>query len=99
MLPDVTDQEIIEKCKGTNTLLIETPIIFTKDYRELVEPCGILKTIKDVGAFKAGEKGAETIPGITQYGRAGELPELAAFAIEFRSSGHYFLNCFYHFSV
>jgi hypothetical protein len=44
-------------------LIVATPIIFTPDYRELVEPVGILKTVKEVGAFRAGTKGAETIAG------------------------------------
>ncbi|MBL4576892.1 MAG: cysteine hydrolase [Flavobacteriales bacterium] len=49
-------------------LVISTPIIFTKDYSELREPVGILKTIMEVGAFKRGEKGSETVPEIKQFG-------------------------------
>ena len=49
-------------------LVISTPIIFTDDYNELKEPVGILKTIAEVGAFKRGGKGAETIPEIKQFG-------------------------------
>ena len=51
-----------------NTLIISTPIIFSEDYNELVEPVGILQTIKDVGAFKKGTKGAETIDQIKAFG-------------------------------
>ena len=51
-----------------NTLIISTPIIFSEDYNELVEPVGILQTIKEVGAFKKGTKGAETIDQIKAFG-------------------------------
>ena len=51
-----------------NTLIISTPIIFSEDYNELVEPVGILQTIKEVGAFKKGTKGAETIDQIKSFG-------------------------------
>lgn len=56
-------------------LFISTPIIFSKDYEELVEPVGILKTIADVGAFKKGTKGAKTIDEILQFGnKIVEIP-------------------------
>jgi hypothetical protein len=32
-------------------LIVETPIFFTSSYEEIVEPIGILKTIKEVGAL------------------------------------------------
>ena len=51
-----------------NTLIISTPIIFSEDYSELVDPVGILQTIKEVGAFKKGTKGAETIDQIKAFG-------------------------------
>ena len=51
-----------------NTLIISTPIIFSEDYNELVEPVGILQTIKEVGAFKKRTKGAETIDQIKAFG-------------------------------
>ena len=49
-----------------DVLIISTPIIFTDDYEELIDPVGILKTIKEVGAFKINSKGSETIPEIKQ---------------------------------
>ncbi len=52
----------------TNMLIISTPIVFTSDYCELIEPVGILKIIKDVGAFKMGETGSEIIPEIKKLG-------------------------------
>ncbi|MBT02842.1 MAG: isochorismatase [Crocinitomicaceae bacterium] len=51
-----------------NTLIISTPIIFSEDYNELIDPVGILQTIKEVGAFKKGTKGAETIDQIKAFG-------------------------------
>jgi nicotinamidase-related amidase len=60
--------KIIEELRGSSVLFVETPIIFTKDYSELVEPSGILKVIQDVGAFKSGEAGAETIPELKKHG-------------------------------
>jgi nicotinamidase-related amidase len=50
-----------------DTLIISTPIIFSKDYLELIEPVGILKTIKEVGAFKKGSSGSQTISQLAQF--------------------------------
>ncbi|MFH1146604.1 MAG: cysteine hydrolase family protein [Pseudomonadota bacterium] len=67
--------DLIERLKPTGALMITTPIIFTPDYSELVDPVGILKVVKDVGAFKAGTKGAETIPQLLAFGdRILEVP-------------------------
>ncbi len=60
--------ELIEGLFPTPVLIVATPIAFTPDYVELVEPVGILKTIQDVGAFRAGGKGSETIPELQQFG-------------------------------
>jgi nicotinamidase-related amidase len=59
---------LIEALKDTPALLVATPIIFTEDYSELVEPEGILKAIKEAGAFKRGTKGGETIPAFVSQG-------------------------------
>ncbi len=59
---------LIERLRSTPVHLIATPIIFTPDYTELVDPVGILKTIQDVGAFKVGLKGAEIIPEFLAFG-------------------------------
>lgn len=67
--------ELIEALRSTDILMISTPIIFTPDYEELVEPVGILKTIKELGAFKQGTKGSETISQIRKSGdRIVEVP-------------------------
>ncbi len=52
---------------SNDTLIISTPIIFSENYEELIAPVGILKTIKEVGAFKKGTKGAETIDEIKPF--------------------------------
>ncbi len=51
----------------TPVSIISTPIFFTTDYTELVEPVGILKTIKEVGAFKKGTTGSETIEELRPF--------------------------------
>lgn len=48
-------------------LVVATPIHFTPNYDELSEPVGILETIRQVGAFKAGSWGAETIEELKPY--------------------------------
>jgi len=67
--------DLVKRLYSTPLLVIATPIVFTPDYRELVEPVGILKTVKELGAFKAGTKGAETIPELLRFGeRIMEVP-------------------------
>ncbi len=64
---------LIKNCE--DTLLISTPIIFTEDYSELTEPVGILKTIKEVGAFKKGSRGSETIAELKTFSnKITEIP-------------------------
>ncbi len=66
---------LIEAVKNSPIVLVTTPIVFTPDYSELVEPAGILKAIKEAGAFKRGTKGSETIPELVAYGeRIVEVP-------------------------
>ena len=66
---------LLDDLKDSEALLVSTPIQFTSDYSELFEPTGILEIIKNVGAFKAGESGSETIPELKAYGeRIKEVP-------------------------
>lgn len=53
--------DVISALEPTPALIISTPILFTPDYNELIDPVGILKTIRDAGAFKQGSAGSETI--------------------------------------
>lgn len=56
------------KClSSTATLVITTPIFFTSNYEELVDPIGILKTIKEVGAFQMGTAGSKTIQELKPF--------------------------------
>lgn len=67
--------DLIRQLSPTPVLMVSTPIAFTEDYNELIEAVGILKTIKELGAFKMGTTGAETIPEIVQFGdRIMEVP-------------------------
>jgi nicotinamidase-related amidase len=59
---------LLQKLINASVLLIATPIFFTSDYEELVEPVGILKTIKEKGAFQVNTPGAETIRELQQLG-------------------------------
>jgi len=66
---------LLNSLSGTDALLISPPIVFTPEYEELVDPTGILKAIVDVGAFKGGETGAETIKELKSFGeRIQEIP-------------------------
>ena len=67
--------DLLERLSATPVLTVATPISFTPDYSELTDPIGILKTVKEMGAFKAGTKGAETIPELRRLGeRILEVP-------------------------
>jgi len=59
---------IVDGLKNTECVMIQTPIIFTEDYSELVNPVGILKTIAEVKAFQAGTPGCDIIPQFREYG-------------------------------
>jgi len=50
-----------------DVLIISTPIVFSEDYSELIDPVGILKIIKEVGAFKKGSSGSQTISELEQF--------------------------------
>ncbi len=66
---------VIQALKNTDALIITTPINFTPDYSELIDPVGILQVIKEAGAFKAKTSGAGTIPEILAFGdRIIEIP-------------------------
>lgn len=44
-----------------------TPIVFTPDYSELVDPVGILKTIVETGAFQKDTQGVKTIDELAEF--------------------------------
>ncbi|NEO84922.1 MAG: cysteine hydrolase family protein [Spirulina sp. SIO3F2] len=51
----------------SSLLIISTPINFTPNYEELVNPVGILKTIKEVGALQANTYGSEMIKPLVPF--------------------------------
>ena len=66
--------KLIQQLPGACSI-ISTPIHFTPTYEELVEPIGILKTIKELGAFQAGKFGSQTIPELHPFKtRIVEIP-------------------------
>ncbi|MEM0980927.1 MAG: cysteine hydrolase family protein [Cyanobacteria bacterium P01_H01_bin.58] len=58
---------LLQSLVNTPTLIISTPIFFTHNYEELVEPVGILSKIKEVGAFQEGTKGAQAIEALSPF--------------------------------
>jgi len=67
--------DLVERLRPLPILIVNTPVIFARDYSELVEPVGILKIVKEAGAFKLGTKGAETILELRRFGeRIVEVP-------------------------
>ena len=59
---------LIKALEKTPTLMISTPIMFTPTYEELDDPVGILKMIKEVGAFNSEKPGSQTIPELSELG-------------------------------
>ncbi len=58
---------LLKSLAGTPVLKVATPIIFSQSYEEIVEPVGILKIIKEVGAFNANSAGSKTIDEFSQF--------------------------------
>lgn len=58
---------LLQCLASTSVLTITTPIFFTPDYEELIDPIGILKKIKDVGAFQMGTTGSQTIEELIPF--------------------------------
>jgi nicotinamidase-related amidase len=59
---------LVTQLQHTDVPIVSTPIVFTPDYRELLDPVGILKTIRDVKAFQHGTMGSELIPELKSFG-------------------------------
>lgn len=60
MLPNTI--ELVKQARELGIQIVHVPIAFTADYHELTpNPYGILKGVKDAGAFKKGTWGAEII--------------------------------------
>jgi len=65
---------LLQQLVKTPITIISTPIFFTPGYEELVDPVGILKTIKEVGAFQKGKPGAQTIEALAPF--KGDILEI-----------------------
>lgn len=59
---------LIDRAAATELTIISTPIVLDAGYRALANSVGILDSIKQSGAFKAGTPGAQTIPELIAYG-------------------------------
>jgi len=59
---------IIESVDDDAVVILHTPLVFSENYDELHEPIGILKVIKEAGAFKSGTVGSEIIEQFKKYG-------------------------------
>jgi len=67
--------EMIDALEDSDVSIISTPIVFSETYQEFENPVGILKTIKEVEAFKKGTRGCETIDEFGRYSdRILEIP-------------------------
>ena len=59
---------LIDRAAQTDLMMIQTPIQFRDDYSELGTPVGILRAIKEVGAFKQSSPGGAIIEQFQAYG-------------------------------
>jgi nicotinamidase-related amidase len=59
---------LVDHLSSTDTLILETPILFTNDYNETKKLVGLLKAIAELKAFQVGTPGADTLPEIKSYG-------------------------------
>ena len=60
----------IRMVRSSPMFVVSTPIVLSPDYRAMASPVGILNTMKEAGAFKAGSTGAANIPQLDEFGEA-----------------------------
>ena len=58
---------LIDSLLETDVLIINTPILFSKDYSEMNDPSGLMATIKEFGAFGRETWGGDVHPAIQHY--------------------------------
>ena len=58
---------VLNHLKNTPVTIIHTPILFSADYSELPNPAGLMAQIRELGAFRRGTRGGETIPEVRQF--------------------------------
>lgn len=59
---------MLDAVKKKPVTIIHTPILFSPDYSELPNPVGLMAQIRDLGAFRRGTRGGDTIPEIARFG-------------------------------
>ena len=59
---------LIGHLRSSDALILQTPIVFSDDYSELTDPVGLLRAIKEAGAFRSGSEGSKTISMIKAFG-------------------------------
>ena len=60
--------DVLEGIKDAPVTIIHTPILFSPDYCELPDPAGLMAQIRDLGAFRRGTRGGDTIAEIKGFG-------------------------------
>lgn len=63
---------LLRAVEDTPVTIVSTPIQFTDDYSELIEPVGILQTIRECGAFRRDGHGGQIIPELEALGKRVE---------------------------
>jgi len=59
---------LIRNISESDVSIIETPIEFPDNYGDANNPVGLLKAITELGAFRGGSPGAETLPELQAFG-------------------------------
>lgn len=60
---------------ASDATVVTSPIGFSDGYEELKDPVGVLKAIKEVGAFRSGTAGASIVDELRTFGdRIREVP-------------------------
>lgn len=59
--------ELIRSTHQAGGLVINLPILFSPEYDELNNPTGVLKMLKDHGAFIRGTEGGKIIPEFSEF--------------------------------
>jgi nicotinamidase-related amidase len=66
---------LVRSLPGDTPLVVSTPLSFSDDYAELVEPVGVLAAIRDRGLFRAGTPAVDTVDALTEFdGRVVDVP-------------------------
>ncbi len=69
-----TDQVLLNTVRllrglcDTDLLMLHAPTLFSDDYRELTNPVGLLKAIREFKALQPGQPGSELVPEIAEFG-------------------------------